>query len=132
MRTAGLLNPTDVPEVATKIEKAVEAFVRSRRFVCRHVAKPGAVMFLCAQHPLIGLRCSSCMPDHLDRHDQAEEHTCDRCRGAVDTIHAVVLDAPLSLPVRQARGPRGFLIGRIFVGGLGLCEPCLPGKSAAA
>ena len=129
--TASVLDPRDVPALSRRLDGAVEAFLRSRRFVCRHVSRPAVVLFLCAQHPLQGLRCADCMPGHLERHDRVEEATCDSCRRAVDDIGGVVLQKPLSVAVCQARGQRGLLVGRIFVGGLGLCLECAPRKAAA-
>lgn len=123
--TAPRTLPADqIPEVRDIAEAAVDEFRFSQRFACGH--SPVPVVYLCAAHPRLGVKCRRCMAEHLLRHAEAFEHSCDLCGAVVDLIHGMTFCwEAIHFEVRTTRRKRLALWGPINVVGIGVCQPCL-------
>lgn len=117
-----------IPEINATVEEAVDDFRWSPRFTCGHAPVP--VVYLCAAHPKVGLKCRRCMTGHLLRHEDVDEHRCDVCFEVVELINGVSIPwEAADFEVRTTRRKRLAMWGPFNVVGVGLCSPCLSAKA---
>jgi hypothetical protein len=113
-----------IPAVDTIIADALKVANLRQPWACRHLGAECAPL-LCVQHPRVGLMCSRCLADHVDRHDRRFELTCDACGTEVESICPITNSATARRAVlRTPRGPKRLYTGVVVVIGAGLCQPC--------
>lgn len=104
---------------------AIENYTSGRPWLaCRHVVD-GAAGMICVGHPAAGVLCTGCIPHHIRRHVSEVEFTCDECATVVDEINGLAVECSAArLVVRDTKGRRRPMVGRVWIIGMGVCSPC--------
>lgn len=106
---------------------ATTAALRDARplIACKHVISGERVLFVCNEHPAAGVLCHRCSLRHVGRHSDDLEHTCDRCRNVVPSIHAAAgLAVAAGIRARDTSGRSRELVGEVVIGCIGFCAEC--------
>ena len=114
------------PRSSAKVNAAEDFLVSERRhFACRHVLG-GAAPVLCTDHPALGLLCTACMrSQHLPRHSEDQEHTCDECGEVVARLRPIFCSSLLTgIRIREPRGRSARCSGLVHFIAVGCCSAC--------
>lgn len=113
------------PRSWAKVDQAEDFLRTGRHFACRHVMN-GAGAVLCTDHLPLGLLCTPCMEhQHLPRHSDEAERTCDECAQVVDLLRAIMCAGLVTgVRIREPRGRRRIFAGPVSFIAVGCCAGC--------
>ncbi|MDQ3640968.1 MAG: hypothetical protein M3450_05745 [Actinomycetota bacterium] len=114
------------PHSCVKLARAEEFLQSGRRhFACRHVLASTDPV-LCTDHLALGLRCDPCMRlDHVPRHSEEAEFTCDECGQVAGSLHTLVSFLRVSeVRIREPRGRAARYTGPVSFIAVGVCPSC--------
>lgn len=112
------------PRCFAKVRTAEDFLVTGRRhFCCRHIIEGAEAMF-CTDHHNLGVRCVGCMGNHIPRHSDEAERTCDECGCVAPGIRAIMCTSFLRLRVQEPRGRRRAYAGLVTFYAVGACSRC--------